>query len=48
MGGVPTYRKIEMKSLDDGLVTRLEVLEQKIGESLPDSLFKKKNLIRGG
>lgn|GEM_PF-335972 len=46
--GVPTYRQIDMKTLDDGLVTRLEVLEQKIGEDLPKSMFKKKNLVRGG
>ena len=48
LGGVPTYRKIEVRSLDDGLVTTLEVLEQKIGEDLPDAMFKKKNLVRGG
>ncbi|TNF37013.1 MAG: outer membrane lipoprotein-sorting protein [Deltaproteobacteria bacterium] len=48
LDGVPTYRTIEMKTLDDGLVTKLEVLEQKIGEDLPKSMFKKKNLVRGG
>ena len=48
LDGVPTYRRIQMKSLDDGLVTTLEVLDQKIGLDLPDAMFKKKNLVRGG
>ncbi len=47
LGGVPTYRDIEMKSVDTGLVTELHVLEQEIGLDLPDKMFKKRYLIRG-
>jgi outer membrane lipoprotein-sorting protein len=47
LDGVPTYRTVEMKTLSDGLTTTVEMLEQKIGLALPDSMFMKKNLVRG-
>lgn len=45
--GVPTYQHVEMKTVSDGLTTTVEMLEQKIGLELPDSMFMKKNLVRG-
>lgn len=47
LDGVPTYQKVEMKTMSDGLTTTIEMLEQKIGMSLPDKMFKKKALVRG-
>jgi outer membrane lipoprotein-sorting protein len=45
--GTPTYRHIEMKTLDDGLITSLDVEKQTINGDVADSLFKKRNLVRG-
>lgn len=47
LDGVPTYQHVEMKTVADGLTTTVEMLEQKIGLELPDSMFMKKNLVRG-
>jgi len=45
--GVPTYQKVEMRSLDSGVVTTLEMLEQKIGLDLDDGMFRQRSLVRG-
>ena len=48
MSGIPTYRRsvfIDMKSKHR---TILDMLSQKTNTPLPSSLFKKRNLIRGG
>jgi outer membrane lipoprotein-sorting protein len=47
LDNVPTYQMVEMKTLSDGLTTTVEMLEQKIGHPLADSLFSKKALVRG-
>ncbi len=48
MEGVPTYRLVTMRDEDGGLTTELKMTSQKIGDDIPDSAFKKKNLVRGG
>ena len=45
--GVPTYRLVTMEDADGGLKTQLKMKSQKIGDDIPDSAFKKKNLVRG-
>lgn len=47
LDGIPTYRRVSMETLDDGLVTTLDVVEQKIGAPIADSIFQKRNLVRG-
>lgn len=47
LDGIPTYRRVAMETLDDGLVTTLDVLEQKVGAPIADSVFQKRNLVRG-
>jgi len=45
--GVPHDQHVELKTLSHWLTTTIEMLEQKIGHDLPDSIFQKKNLVRG-
>lgn len=48
MDGVPTYRLVTMRDEGkDPLVTTLEMESQEVGLPLEDSLFQKKNLVRG-
>lgn len=47
MAGVPTYRMVTMRDEQGGLVTTLEMESQEVGLPLEDSLFQKKNLVRG-
>ena len=45
--GTPVYQEILMETQATGHQTTLDMLEQKIGEELPDNLFSKRSLIRG-
>ncbi len=47
MDGVPTYRLVTMRDEQGGLVTTLEMESQEVGLPLDDSLFQKRNLVRG-
>ncbi|MCA9516990.1 MAG: outer membrane lipoprotein-sorting protein [Myxococcales bacterium] len=47
LDGIPTYRKVTMKTLSDKVETSIIIVEQKIGAPLDDGMFKKKALVRG-
>jgi hypothetical protein len=46
-GGAPTWKSIAMTDVGTGLSTSLEMLEQKIGDDIPDNIFSKRSLVRG-
>jgi outer membrane lipoprotein-sorting protein len=46
-GGVPTYQKVKFVDKANGYSTTMDMLSQKIGGDLPNSIFKKRNLVRG-
>ena len=46
-GGAPTWKSIKMLDIATGHSTTLDMLEQKIGEAIPDSVFSKRTLVRG-
>lgn len=48
LDGVPTYRLVTLTDEDGGLKTTLDMKSQEVGSDIPDSAFKKKNLVRGG
>ena len=45
--GVPTYQRVRFVDKATGYSTTMEMLSQKIGGALSNSLFKKRNLVRG-
>ena len=45
--GVPTYQRVRFVDKATGYSTTMEMLSQKIGGDLSNSLFKKRNLVRG-
>jgi len=45
--GVPTYQKVSFVDKATGYSTTMEMLSQKIGGDLSNSIFKKRNLVRG-
>jgi len=46
-GNVPSYRRIHVTTVATGHSTTLDMLEQKIGEAIPNRMFTKRSLIRG-
>lgn len=47
LDGIPTYRKVTMRTLADKVETSILIEEQTIGAPLDDGMFKKKALVRG-
>lgn len=45
--GVPTYRRVVFEEVGTGHTTTMEMLSQVLGEPIADSVFKKRNLVRG-
>ena len=45
--GVPTYQRVRFVDKATGYSTTMEMLSQKIGGDLSNSIFKKRNLVRG-
>ena len=46
-GGVPTYQRVSFVDTATRYSTTMEMLSQKLGHSIPNSVFKKRNLVRG-
>lgn len=46
-GGAPTWKEITMTDIATGHNTTLEMLDQKVGEDIPDDVFSKRTLVRG-
>ena len=47
MGGVSTYQKIVMTDQASGHQTIVEMLEQTVGDDIPNQVFSKRSLVRG-
>jgi hypothetical protein len=45
--GVPTYQRVSFVDTATGYSTTMEMLSQKLGHEIPNSVFKKRNLVRG-